>query len=204
MQANLKDIGWMYHVVPLRKNKVPQEVPPISQIPNIGFMLEDAYPEKKHAMYFKSTDSPYVQLSKMGGRPDLLCFKENERNRGPPIPYCRCEWYYLEDNALEDNQNATTGPKHVFKAPFYMLDSSVCSTSENGITKPIVSTEPPSISTPKKTNKFDNLPSRRPGYAEDNRKPSKVSIAKYAQDQNEPVRFPKKLNKLFELHQAHS
>ncbi|CAH8870321.1 unnamed protein product [Trichobilharzia szidati] len=191
MQTNLKDVGWMCHVVPLRKNKAPQPAPPISQIPSIGFMPEDAYPEKKHTMYFKSTDSPYVQLSKMGGRPDLLCFKENERNRGPPTPYCRCEWYYLEDNALEDKQNRKEESKHVFKVPFYMSDISVCPTKKKEITKPIVSSTPPPLQKPKKLKKCCKLPSHRIGYAEYNRKPTKISIAKYVRDPALPIVFPK-------------
>ncbi|CAH8665780.1 unnamed protein product [Schistosoma rodhaini] len=146
VQTNLKDVGWMCHVIPLKKNKVQQLAPPISQIPNIGFMPEESSHEKKHTMYFKSTDSPYIRLSKMGGKPDLLCFRENEYNSGPPVPYCRCEWFYLEDNALERKQNIEPEPtKYVFKVPFYMSDSSVHQIEKSKTTEKVVDRTQPSI-----------------------------------------------------------
>ncbi|KAK4476151.1 hypothetical protein MN116_001368 [Schistosoma mekongi] len=130
-QADLGDVGWMCHVVPLKKDKSQQIAPPISQIPSIGFMPEESEHEKRRTTHFKSTDSPYTRLSKMGGRPDLLCFKENECNPGPPVPYCRCEWYYLEDNALEDKHNNKPESNYVFKVPFYMSDISVYQRTKN-------------------------------------------------------------------------
>ncbi|TNN04829.1 hypothetical protein EWB00_010538 [Schistosoma japonicum] len=130
-QVNLRDVGWMCHVVPLKKNKSQQVAPPISQIPIIGYMPEESDLEKRRTMYFKSTDSLYTRLSKIGGRPDLLYFKENECNPGPPVPYCRCEWYYLEDNALEDRHNNKLEPNYVFKVPFYMSDVSIYQMTKN-------------------------------------------------------------------------
>ncbi|CAH8585064.1 unnamed protein product [Schistosoma turkestanicum] len=143
-RINLKDVGWMCHVIPLKKKEVYQVPPPISQIPGIGFMSEESDAQKKHTMYFRSTDSPFVRLSKMGGRPDLLCFRENEHNSGAPVPYYRCEWYYLEDNALELKQNVEPEHKqYVFKVPFYMSDSSAYQTEKSMTTKETANHQPP-------------------------------------------------------------
>ncbi|VDP70273.1 unnamed protein product [Schistosoma curassoni] len=155
VQTNLKDVGWMCHVIPLRKNKVQQLSPPISQIPSIGFMPEESIHEKKHTMYLKSTDSPYVRLSKMGGKRDLLCFRENEYKSGAPVPYSRCEWYYLEDNALELKQNIRPkSTRYVFKVPFYMSDSSVHQIEKSKTTETVVDPVQPSVVTKESQNVF--------------------------------------------------
>ncbi|KAF7260146.1 hypothetical protein EG68_02608 [Paragonimus skrjabini miyazakii] len=190
MQTNLKDVGWMCHVVPLRKQKEPAFMPAISQIPNIGCMPEEAVPKSEFPSIFKSTDSSYTRLAKMGGRPDLLCFKENEPNRGPPLPYCRCDWFYLEDNAQEDMDKAEPAEKHVFKVPFYMTHTEYKPTET--VTKPIVQSTPPVITTQRKPKKCGRLPAHRPGYADYNRKPNKIGIAYSPPVQSEPIRFPKR------------
>ncbi|THD23682.1 hypothetical protein D915_005670 [Fasciola hepatica] len=189
MHTNLKDIGWMCHVVPLRKKKDPIPVPPISQIPNIGCHPADSTPVCEPKLTFKSTDSPYVQLSKMGGRSDLLCFRENEPYRGPPVPYCRCDWYYLEDNALEEQQKSQPTEKHTFKVPFYMTHQEFKRREE--LPKPIGQATPPPLPTPMKPKKCKKLPANRPGYAEYNRKMNKVGIAYTPVARSEPIRFPK-------------
>ncbi|CAL8070719.1 unnamed protein product [Calicophoron daubneyi] len=190
MQTNLKDIGWMCHVVPLRKKKEPAFMPPLSQIPVLGCMPEDSLPKCEPKSNFKPTDSPYIQLSKMGGRADLLCFKENEPDKGPPVPYCRCDWFYLEDNAQDEKNKAPPPEKHVFKVPFYMTHQD-CKHSEE-ITKPITQTSPPQLPPPRKPKKCGKLPPHRPGYADYNRKVPKVHIAYAPPVHNDPVRFPKR------------
>ncbi|VDP92434.1 unnamed protein product [Echinostoma caproni] len=182
----------MCHAVPLRKKQQPIIVPPISQIPNIGCSPEDNAPVVEEHSIFKSTDTPYIQLAKMGGRADLLCFKENEPYRGPPVPYCRCDWYYLEDNALEEKQNAKPAEKYVFKVPFYMTHQE-CKRPEE-VTKPIVQSTPPKLSPQVKPKKCGKLSSHRPGYADYNRKMNKIGIAYKPQVHSEPIRFPKVSN----------
>ncbi|CAI2736892.1 unnamed protein product [Dicrocoelium dendriticum] len=190
MYANLKDVGWMYHGVPFCKKKGPVFVPPISQIPDIGCMPEEAYPKCEPQTIFKSTDSPYIRLAKMGGRPDLLCFKENEPYKGPAAPYCRCDWYYLEDNKQEDAENAQPQKKHVFKVPFYMTHPE--NKKPEVLTKPIVQSTPPELPPPRKAVKCRKLPPHRPGYADYNRKPTKIGIAYKPPVLSTPVTFPKR------------
>ncbi|KER34051.1 hypothetical protein X801_00184 [Opisthorchis viverrini] len=189
MHTNLRDIGWMCHVVPLKKNKSPAFMPAISQIPILGCAPEDSNPKSEPVSNIKSTDTPFIRLAKMGGRPDLLCFKENEPNNGPPLPYCRCDWFYLEDNAKHDEDTKPPATKHVFKVPFYMTDQE-CKPKEQ-LTKPIVQSTPP-VLPPRKPKKCGKLPPHRPGYADYNRKPSKIGIAYSPPVRKEPIRFPKR------------
>lgn len=179
----------MCHTVPLRKNKVPAFMPPISQIPTIGCSPEDIQPKCVPTQMFKSTDTPYIQLAKMGGRADLLCFKENQPSRGEPLPTCRCDWYYLEDNANEMLAQAKEQPKHEFKVPFYMTDQ--VHKSEKDLPKPIVQSTPPPLSVPRKPKKCGKLPAHRPGYADYNKKLQKINIPYNPPVHNTPVRFPK-------------
>lgn len=179
----------MCHVVPLRKKKDPTPVPPISRIPNIGCHPDDLVPSCEPQLTFKSTDSPYVQLCKMGGRADLLCFRENEPYRGPPVPYCRCDWYYLEDNALEEQQKPPSTEKYAFKVPCYMTHTEFKRPEE--LPKPIGQSTPPPLPPPTKTKRCGKLPTNRPGYAEYNKKMTKVGIAYHPVIHSDPIRFPK-------------
>lgn len=189
MNTNLKDIGWMCHVTPLRKHKTPAFMPPISQIPEIGGMPEEPSSICQQKITFKSTDSPYVQLCKLGGRADLLCFKENQPNKGSALPYCRCDWYYLEDNAKEDRETAKPVENHVFKVPFYMTHGE-CKQPES-LTKPIVETVPPPVQGARKSAKCGKLPPHRPGYADYNKKLNKIKIEYSPPEHKETVHFPK-------------
>lgn len=179
----------MCHVTSLRKNNPPAFMPPISQIPNIGGMPEDPTSVCQRPTLFKSSDSPYIQLCKLGGHANLLCFKENKPHKGSPLPYCRCDWYYLEDNAKQDQESAKPTEKHVFKVPFYMMHEE-CKRKET-LTKPIVETVPPPIQSARKATKCGKLPPHRPGYADYNRKVNKIKIEYTQPTHNEPLRFPK-------------
>lgn len=188
----LNDIGWMCHVVPVRKTNEAVRMPPISQIPNIGCMPDDLSVASERRSIFKSSDSPFVRLSRMGGYPDLLCFKENEPNRGPPVPYRRCDWYYLDDATLERGE--TTDPaastKYIFNVPHYMCFPE--NKLKKKLEKPIVQIPAPPTLVQSKAKKCRKLPPHRPGYAEYNRKLNKVGIAKQINLIKEPIRFPKK------------
>ena len=50
----------------------------------------------------KDTDSPYVVMAKTGGRKDLLVFKDRKPPAKEAQGYPRVDWFYLEDNRLED------------------------------------------------------------------------------------------------------
>ena len=42
-------------------------------------------------------------MAKMGGREDLLRHREPKPKAKEAVPYPRSDWYYLEDNKMEDN-----------------------------------------------------------------------------------------------------
>lgn len=51
------------------------------------------------------TDTKYIRLAKKGGREDLLQFKEPKPRSKEPVSYPKNDWFYLEDNRMEE-QNA--------------------------------------------------------------------------------------------------
>lgn len=124
VRTNLKDIGWMYHSPAKREDRPEVRVPPTSQIPILGNMPEDMLPpEKDHRQgLFKDTDTPYIVMAKSGGRKDLLCIKENQRNDDAPAKdYPRCDWFYLEDNNMVDKEKESAKDPWVFRLPDYMV-----------------------------------------------------------------------------------
>ena len=42
-------------------------------------------------------------MAKMGGREDLLRHREPKLKAKEAVPYPRSDWYYLEDNKMEDD-----------------------------------------------------------------------------------------------------
>ncbi|KAL7058525.1 hypothetical protein AAHC03_016683 [Spirometra sp. Aus1] len=188
MRQSKRDVGWFCHEVPLRKHTGPAPAPPISQIPLLGLMPEPKEEPPSLMPKFRPTDTPYIQLSRMGGRKDLLCFRENPPDRGYVEMPPRCQWFYLEDNSL-DHANKETEKKeeYVFKVPCYMTSM------------PPASGKPPSpppreISPLPKKNKLKKgkLPDSRPGYAEYNKRLNKVGIARREYVNASCVGFPKK------------
>ena len=58
-------------------------------------------------MMFKDTDSKYIRMAKVGGRKDLLQFNpESYGGTKSQVPkgYQRNDWFYLEDNRMEDQE----------------------------------------------------------------------------------------------------
>ena len=45
-----------------------------------------------------------LQMAKQGGRPDLLRMRSPKPRSDKPKGYPRNDWFYLEDNALEDKE----------------------------------------------------------------------------------------------------
>ncbi|CAI9716920.1 Hypothetical predicted protein [Octopus vulgaris] len=85
----------------------------MSQVP--GLQVYDGKPSRP---YFKDSDSKYVRLAKERGVKDLL---KHEETAGKPdaVPYNRVNWFYLEDNAVEDAQKKKS-VNWTFGAPEYM------------------------------------------------------------------------------------
>lgn len=57
------------------------------------------------------SDTNYIRLAKMGGREDLLRHREPKAKSNEAKGYPRNEWFYLEDNMMEENNAAQ--PKYV-------------------------------------------------------------------------------------------
>ncbi|VDN39848.1 unnamed protein product [Dibothriocephalus latus] len=186
MRQSKRDVGWFCHEVPLRKHTGPAPAPPISQIPLMGLMPEPKEGPPEVLPKFRPTDTPYIQLSRMGGRKDLLCFRENPPDRGYVEMPPRCQWFYLEDNNLADQTGREKKEPYVFKVPCYMTSMSRPTAKPPS---PPLQEAPP---LPKKNKiKKGKLPDQRPGYAEYNKRLNKVGIARREYVTPSCVGFPK-------------
>ncbi|VDI41498.1 Hypothetical predicted protein [Mytilus galloprovincialis] len=125
---NINECGWFYHAP--AKPKVPSEpvpLPATSQIPGLNAEIEGQYQDDPIKPLFRETDSKYIRLAKQGGRQNLLQFKENPNMRErAPKGYPRPEWFYLEDNALEDAELKRTEQinhdiEYQYMVPEYMV-----------------------------------------------------------------------------------
>ncbi|XP_062600842.1 uncharacterized protein C7orf57 homolog [Saccostrea cucullata] len=117
---NIKECGWFYHAPAKRQPKSePVPVPYTSQIPGLNTDLPPE--EEAQRSLFKDTDTKYVRLAKSGGRQTLLQFKENLNMRErEPVSYPRNEWFYLEDNRLEAEEEKEKTEPYQFTVPEYM------------------------------------------------------------------------------------
>ena len=43
-------------------------------------------------------------MAKTGGRPDLLRYRSPKPKPDEPVGYPRVDWFYLDDNAMEDQE----------------------------------------------------------------------------------------------------
>jgi len=116
--SNPADSVWFVHAPSKAPAKgVPgREVAPSSQIPYLnGVMDTEEDKTKESEIWFKETDSPFIRLSKIGGRQDLLFHKSKAPSK-EPVGYPQPEWW---TDMLIDVNNPP--PKqdfgHVFEVP---------------------------------------------------------------------------------------
>lgn len=134
MHQKPSDAGWFYHAPVRNVKREPVGAPPPSQIPGLGD-IEPLIPDVPKEMFFKETDTKYVRLAKMGGRKDLLTIKPNPEGKKEPVPYHRTDWFYLEDNALEDKRIEKQEEPWQFLLPDYMVHEAYGSTTVDGSDK---------------------------------------------------------------------
>jgi hypothetical protein len=68
-QRKAEDDVW-YVYAPLKNEKRELvTVNPPSNIPYLNGVMDDDAPQPEHTIWFKDTDSDFVRLSKLGGRP---------------------------------------------------------------------------------------------------------------------------------------
>lgn len=189
MNQKPNEAGWFYQAPARKVYREPVLAPPPSQIPGLGD-IEPLQPDVPKEMYFKETDTKYVRLAKMGGRKDLLAIKPNPNEKKEPVPYPRSEWFYLEDNAMEDEKLKKPQDPWKFLLPEYMVHEAYGSTTVDGsqrdIAAPVGNTVPmrrapwatdDQMAQFKRegqsmTDKTVRLPElRRPGYGVRNGKP---------------------------------
>ncbi|KAL4217238.1 hypothetical protein ACF0H5_023689 [Mactra antiquata] len=118
---NANEAGWFYHAPARRTITEPVGYPAMSQVPGLcdddGQVMDD--PPKP---LFRDTDTKYIRLAKQGGRANLLQIKENSDAKREPVGYPRNEWFYLADNAMEDEAERKKNEiPYDFLRPEYMV-----------------------------------------------------------------------------------
>lgn len=118
MAGNGGTQDWFYHA-PARKKEGESavEYPAPSQIPLGNIVTEDR--EEETGMkrgWIRDCDSKYTRLAKMGGRKDLLRFREPRTTPTEAKSYPRVEWF----DHVEDDPPENTGPRQIF-LPEYMV-----------------------------------------------------------------------------------
>jgi len=186
---NPKEVGWFYHA-PAKKNAdaVPVEYPAPSQIPGIGYHDPSLFDkEEVKEVMFKETDSKYIRLAKVGGRKDLLQFNPDRfgKKSEEAVGYNRNEWFYLEDNRMEDQEKKDEEHKEWdFLLPEYMVHKGYKPSFEDPENPPSRGSRAPFHTESLKegeredregrsaTNKTVKIPEiRKPGYGVRNAKP---------------------------------
>lgn len=122
------EAGWFYHAPAKKVWKDPVGAPPPSQIPGLG-NIEPLEREVPREMMFRETDTEYIRKAKMGGSKDLLTIRPNPEGKKAPVGYPRSEWFYLEDNALEDKDKQQE--QWQFLLPEYMVHQEYGNTTAN-------------------------------------------------------------------------
>ena len=93
--SNPADSVWYVHAPskPPVKGQPGKAVAPSSQIPYLnGVMDTEEDKTKESEIWFKDTDSPFIRLSKVGGRQDLLVHKSKAPSQ-EPVAYPQPEWW---------------------------------------------------------------------------------------------------------------
>lgn len=117
---NPNEAGWFYHAPARRVNAEPVLYPPMSQVP--GLSEDNGEPEEPIRPLFRDTDTKYIRLAKQGGRQNLLYMKENSSDKRDPVLYPRNEWFYLEDNRIDDEEEKKKNKiDYDFLRPEYMV-----------------------------------------------------------------------------------
>lgn len=115
--GNPADTVWFVHA-PAKNEKRPiKETAPSSQIPYLNGVQDTAEDlTKQSEMWFKETDSPFIRLSKIGGRQDLLVHKTKALSKDP-VGYPQPDWWTDMLIDVNNPQPKEEGYGHVFEVP---------------------------------------------------------------------------------------
>lgn len=120
VNPNLNEAGWFYHAPARKQSNEAVLYPAMSQIP--GLSEDDGAPDEPIRPLFRDTDTKYIRLAKQGGRANLLQIKENSTEKREAQLYPRNDWFYLEDNAMEDEAEKKKNQiDYDFLRPEYMV-----------------------------------------------------------------------------------
>lgn len=93
--SNPADSVWFVHAPtkPQPKDTPALDTAPTSQIPYLNGVMDTEYDKTKESeIWFKETDSPFIRLSKVGGRQDLLIHKSKAPSK-EPVGYPQPDWW---------------------------------------------------------------------------------------------------------------
>ncbi|XP_052812286.1 uncharacterized protein C7orf57 homolog isoform X2 [Mya arenaria] len=200
---NVNEAGWFYHAPARRRSLEPVGYPAMSQIP--GLAEDEGPPEEPPRSLFRETDTKYVRLAKQGGRQNLLMMKENSGEKKPAAYYPRNEWFYLADNAMEDEAEKKKNEiEYDFLRPEYMVHEAYKQEPGHLYERPArgpISHDKLSVferdGGKRVTDKTVRLPEvRKPGYGVRSGKPLRMPKHKPQSADTEPGRGPKPLRYL--------
>lgn len=114
--GNPADSVWYVHAPAKHEKKPIKETAPSSQIPYLnGVQDTEEDRTKQSEMWFKETDSPFIRLSKVGGRQDLLVHKTKALSKDP-VGYPQPDWW--TDMLIDvNNPPKEESYGHVFEVP---------------------------------------------------------------------------------------
>ncbi|XP_075244216.1 uncharacterized protein C7orf57-like isoform X3 [Convolutriloba macropyga] len=116
---------WFYHAPQRRRERGTSpdsrpEMPPMSQIPGLSDLPAETEPSgKPSGVLIRDTDSKYIKLAKMGGRKNLLYFKQGAPSSEPkkyPVP----EWWGFKPTDQNEDEDLSK-PRAKPSVPDYMV-----------------------------------------------------------------------------------
>lgn len=119
VHQKLSEIGWFYHAPEPPRKSASAGIPLASQIPGLNDLSSIPIDDAPKPL-FRDTDTKYIRMAKMGGREDLLRHRDPKPKSTEAKPYPRSDWFYLEDNKLEDESTESSKPWE-FRLPEYMV-----------------------------------------------------------------------------------
>ena len=112
-RPEMEEIWYCYYVPRQKPDSKPIQRVPISQVPDLTNETTRLVTENKYRNVGRvlETDSKYVKLAKTGGRKNLLCYKENERENSGPKRYEVAAWYY-HDSDMDKEKELSEEERH--------------------------------------------------------------------------------------------
>ncbi|VDN14595.1 unnamed protein product [Dibothriocephalus latus] len=122
---------------------------------------------------YRPAQTNLVRVARIGGRQDLLCFREKEPIRELPQPPPRCQWPYLLQHHLNDLAREAAREDYTYRLPAYIEKKPI---RYQKLPTKIPQTSPPPL--PKKIRWIPGkLPEDRAGYTDYNKRLHKTEYS---------------------------